>query len=1630
MMALLSYLNNVQRRFLLVGLSVFLSYNSVHAQLTANFTPDSVLCGSTTGYFAATVTGGSYSLSTLSFEWDFGDGNAPTIGQNISHVFNVLAGALNLVSNVEAPFPIKLTVYDKFSRAVLSTITKQVIVRPSPLPELGDVNNLLSPFNNCLTNPTVQNPTYTVHVSNQSQDISSIAGYKIDWGDGSPIQQLVNSDFLTFPSHTYTSLGLFKLKFTATGVNGCVASKTYDVKNQGNPGIGISSLGNTSGCAPVTFGFPITGIKNNDKQTTYVVDFGDGTIVNWAVNNDTTAYHTYLLGSCTKPTGYYTVKITATNACKSSEASFSPVRVGSKPIPSFQASNLCEDGPVNFQNTTMPGSNFDCSTSVVYKWNWGDGSPSDITSVYGVRTHVFPTTSNKYNITLVAVNNCKDSAYFTRQITLIKRPVAIATLSPLTGCKTLTAIAVNTSTGDSVSYAWRVSPTSGWTYGNNTGSTSKNPQFNFNTKGNYVVTLQVKNNCTINEQNFNVFINGSISVNFPNITKQCNTYTFNATNTSVFRVDTIANETVHADWLITPNSGYTFLDGTTSQSLHPKIRFDTLGNYTMRVILNNGCDIDTITKTFKFSNTPVAAATPSKTEDCIPFTIHFTNQSTGFEVVTTWPTTLPAGASYVNGTNANSLNPDIRFTQSGNYTIKLTATNACNSNTKNFSIKAKDTATITLNKINNICENGALTIDSSLLTVAPNNGGTISYAWSVLPNSGYTYQNSTNSTSNYPSYQFTTLNTYTISVRVTNDCGTTSSVSQSFTIDKFVQVEAGADTTLCAVNTLFALKGTPSGGSWSISPSSASAVLKLIGSSYYLDLSVPGNYILTYSRGNSNCFSQDVRHFTIIPLPVVDAGKDFTLCENDKNPYSLTGTPAGGTWSGSGVSGNTFSTNGLTAGSYILKYTWTDPTTTCSNTDQLVAKLLSVPITGFTMVVQGCKDSPVLFSPTGSAGTVYNWYFGDTQSAISSGTINHTYRTGGVFTVKMISADPNSCAITTLKNIVILDDITMPAITITPNRGCGPLTVSITADTTGTTGNGQSYSWNFGNGQTGNMPFITKDLTYNQGIKDTTYNIILTVSNNCFSKTTIYPVMVNALPHADFALPHPWECSPKIVSIKNLSQDRTASFHWYFGDGTTSTDYEPTHTFTTGKIATTYMIKLVAENKCGKDSLTRPLLIKPNSIEAFIQMNTRTACPGDVVTFTNFSTDTVQQIMNFYWDFGDGVIANTWNATHAYAAQGKYTIKLFVDNGCSYAEKTDTILIYPPLTLSITSRDSVCVGENIYLEGNSPLGTLINTKWDFGDSYFGTGSSTNHTFLTPGWTNVTFTASTATNLSHCSGLIVKRIYVKALPPAAPVNDITGCSPVVLNLLPAGVEPQLWNFGEDSVWTSSGKYTYHNDNPNNQTIRRKVSTVTENTMGCRSYSSFWVTIYPVPKAKIRLTSVPGLPENVFLTSLSTNTTACEWLFPDGSTAQECDSVLVKFYNNGFYKIQLRSSNQYGCVDTTSIVHETIIKGLFVPNAFKPSDQNPEVNTFKPVGIGLKSFFMGIYDIWDNLIWETTQLVDTKPSVGWDGNNTKGKNLPMGVYVWRMKAVFIDGTEWKGMKGRDGILRTEGTVTMVK
>src|SRR5690606_21362937 len=62
---------------------------------------------------------------------------------------------------------------------------------------------------------------------------------------------------------------------------------------------------------------------------------------------------------------------------------------------------------------------------------------------------------------------------------------------------------------------------------------------------------------------------------------------------------------------------------------------------------------------------------------------------------------------------------------------------------------------------------------------------------------------------------------------------------------------------------------------------------------------------------------------TVVPAPVVDAGTDAQLCI-DAPVLTLNATPLGGTWSGTGISGNIFDPQAAGAGDHPLSYTYTD----------------------------------------------------------------------------------------------------------------------------------------------------------------------------------------------------------------------------------------------------------------------------------------------------------------------------------------------------------------------------------------------------------------------------------------------------------------------------------------------------------------------------------------------------------------------------------------------------------------------------------------------------------------------------------------------------------------------------------
>jgi hypothetical protein len=88
---------------------------------------------------------------------------------------------------------------------------------------------------------------------------------------------------------------------------------------------------------------------------------------------------------------------------------------------------------------------------------------------------------------------------------------------------------------------------------------------------------------------------------------------------------------------------------------------------------------------------------------------------------------------------------------------------------------------------------------------------------------------------------------------------------------------------------------------------------------------------------------------------------------------------------------------------------------------------------------------------------------------------------------------------------------------------------------------------------------------------------------------------------------------------------------------------------------------------------------------------------------------------------------------------------------------------------------------------------------------------------------------------------------------------------------------------------------------------------------------------------------------------------------------------------------------------------LFKGLWVPNALSIGPVQ-EVRLWKPVGINLAYYRADIYDRWGDLIWHSEALTEQgAPAEGWDGTY-KGEICKEGVYVWKISAVFSDGSIW--------------------
>lgn len=150
------------------------------------------------------------------------------------------------------------------------------------------------------------------------------------------------------------------------------------------------------------------------------------------------------------------------------------------------------------------------------------------------------------------------------------------------------------------------------------------------------------------------------------------------------------------------------------------------------------------------------------------------------------------------------------------------------------------------------------------------------------------------------------------------------------------------------------------------------------------------------------------------------------------------------------------------------------------------------------------------------------------------------------------------------------------------------------------------------------------------------------------------------VPNADFITDTDAGCYPLTVRFTNYSVGGT-DYYWSFGDGNTSGDRNPEHTFVNpGR----YTVTLRAPGPDGRDGIsTKVITVHDHPIADFRVNPDLVYVPGDNARFYDLSTGAV----TWLWEFGDGNTSTLRNPSHRYQDQGIYNVMLSVTNqfGCA-----------------------------------------------------------------------------------------------------------------------------------------------------------------------------------------------------------------------------------------------------------------------------------------------------------------------------------------------------------------------------
>jgi PKD repeat protein len=466
-----------------------------------------------------------------------------------------------------------------------------------------------------------------------------------------------------------------------------------------------------------------------------------------------------------------------------------------------------------------------------------------------------------------------------------------------------------------------------------------------------------------------------------------------------------------------------------------------------------------------------------------------------------------------------------------------------------------------------------------------------------------------------------------------------------------------------------------------------------------------------------------------------------------------------------------------------------------------------------------------------------------------------------------------------------------------------------------------SYVWDFGDGTTSNFADNLKKYAAHG-----TYTVTLTAESN-YGYKDVYTKTINVYqkPIPDFAVVNQCEGSPVPFTDNSTVFNGGLTYEWSFGDAAkgTSTTQSPTYAYST--IGSYFVTLAVTDAQNCFAQVTKPVTYSASPMADF--NFPALACNQDEVMFTNASVPAGKT--GYSWNFGDGSVSQSQNATHTYAAAGNYIVTVTARNdfGCiDSMSKSLTLLESPMAGYTLTSQ---CITEPVMFTNTTtePAGSTVVYAWEFGDGSSSSNKDETHTYTSVGDYEVVLKAIASNGCKTEKRDIVvfaeKPIVNFSSPQTACVNDnveFTNSS-----IAGQGTLTYAWDLGDGNLSTAI--------NPTNTYTTagvRTIKLVAASAKGCYDSASSTLTISAIPNSDFVFESgKTGDGRMVFTPSAANGSGEYTWVYGDGGTStNKAQHDYVYVGGLGLFKVTLKITDN-GCSSSTT--KDVIINAMGIAGA---------------------------------------------------------------------------------------------------